>query len=342
MATISRGVMCVFCELFVATIIATLLSVVAAFGGAHENQEATQWASKANQIMDVCSPGSPPFRLIEDIKVWTKDNQWVAGTYTLIWQNPDAWRDELALPDYHEIRVGGKQSISFLRSQPYWTPAALHARPLAGVTRFVSRVPTFGVTRTHDTVRGRVNVHCFSGKPIRSIKAEGCFDADRGFFLSSADSASSGIIRTEFADYVNLGEHFIPRQTRDYRDDRLVGEVDIREASLTHEADSGAFAPPAGATRIGGCLLPGFPKPIAMPSPGRRRAKVSGTVALEVKSDTQGSIEDVVVVEPLDPSLDSKAVETIKKEWRFQPATCSGVPVPLETVVLVDFLRSLF
>ena len=292
--------------------------------------------------MDVCSPGSPPFRLIENIRVWTKEGQWSEGTYTLVWQSPDGWRDDLTLPDYQETRVGGEQTIWFLRSHPYWTAAALHARPLAGVTKFALRRPAFVVDRVRDTARGSVKVRCFFGRPVKPVKAAECFDAHNGLFLSSTDAAASGIRRTEFADYFSLGEHLIPHQIKEYRDDRLVGEVNIREASITHIADSAALAPPAGAIQMGGCLRPDLPKPIALPNPGSRRATVSGTVALEIKIGPQGSVEDAVVVESLDPSLDGKAIETIKKQWRFQPATCSGIPVPFETVVEVDFLHSVF
>ena len=257
----------------------------------------------------------------------------------MIWDSADEWKEELALPDYHEVRVGGKQLIWVSRSQPHLTEAALHASPIASMTGEAMRESPFRVSRVQNTVKGKVALRCFSLKPI---KTKECFDADQGFFLNSSDNATSGRIRIEFSDYFRLGEHFVPRRKQEFRDDHPVVEVIIRDASLNHQVDSATFAPAPGATRIGGCLSPALPKPIAEPTPGARRAKVTGTVALEVMIDSHGSIENAAVVESLDPDLDGKAVETIKKKWRFEPATCSGVPVPFEFVVEVDFLHSLF
>jgi TonB family protein len=324
------------------TALATLFFGVNAFAKLSKAQEAAQWESKATQVMDICLVGSPPFRLTEDVKVWTKEDKWVEGTYTIIWGSPDQWNEELTLPNYHEIRVGGQQSIWSLRSQPHWTAAALHAWPLVKIPGFTARAEKFGVNRIYETKAGEITSRCFFGKPIGSVKAEECFDVDHSFFLSSTDTAASGMMRTEFGDYFKVGEHFIPRQRRQFRNGHLVGEVHVRDASLTQAVDPAMLAPPLGAMRTAGCQSPVTPKPITMPDPAARRAKVSGTVALEVRIDPHGSVEDAVVVESLAPSLDNSVVETIKKGWRFEPATCLGAPVPFEMVVEVDFLRSIF
>ncbi len=341
MDSYTEEVMRTLCGLFIATVFAASLFAVKLSAKMNKDQEAAQWARKANQLMDICSPGSPPFRLTEDVRVRTEERKWVEGTYTLIWVSPDQWKDELTMPDYHELRVGGQHSIWLLRSQPHWTTAAFLARPFANIARITPRAPSYAVKRIYEENTGQATARCFYGKPIRIVKAEDCFDANHGFFLSSTDSAGSGVRRTEFSEYLSLGDHLIPRQRRDFRNHELIREANVRETSLIQHVDPGMFAPPTGAIQIGGCQSPVPPKPIAIPNPAyapeARKAKVNGTVALEVQIDARGSIESVTVVEPLTPDLDGTSVETIKNKWRFEPATCSGTPVPFETPVEVDF-----
>jgi hypothetical protein len=31
------------------------------------------------------------------------------GSYELMWNGPDQWREEIGFPDYHEVQVGGKE-----------------------------------------------------------------------------------------------------------------------------------------------------------------------------------------------------------------------------------------
>jgi protein TonB len=341
MDELREEVMRTLCGLFIAAVFATFFFVAKASAQANKDQEASQLASKANQLMDICSPGSPPFRLTEEVRVWTKKSKWVEGTYTLIWKSADQWKDELMLPDYHEIRIGGQQLIWLLRSQAHWTAAALEARPFANVPRITARASDYAVKRIYKKKTGDATSLCFSGRPIRTVGAEDCFDANRGFFLNSTDRAGGRVQRIEFGEYFSLGKHFMPRQRRRFRNHELIAETNVRDASLIQDVDPTMFVPPTGATRIGGCQNPVLPKPITMPNPAysaeARKAHVNGTVALEVQIDAHGLIESVTVVESLTPDLDRTALETIKNKWRFEPATCSGTPVPFETTVEVDF-----
>src|SRR5579863_4400935 len=38
------------------------------------------------------------------------------GSYLLLWNGPDQWREEISFPGYNEIRLGGKGSLSVKRS----------------------------------------------------------------------------------------------------------------------------------------------------------------------------------------------------------------------------------
>jgi periplasmic protein TonB len=71
------------------------------------------------------------------------------------------------------------------------------------------------------------------------------------------------------------------------------------------------------------------------------RAKVQGTVLLECVVKEDGSVGDVQVVRSLDPTfgLDAEAIKAARN-WRFQPGTRLGQPVPvLVTIELTFTLR---
>jgi protein TonB len=57
-----------------------------------------------------------------------------------------------------------------------------------------------------------------------------------------------------------------------------------------------------------------------------RANNVEGKLKLRVVVGVDGSVVDVVVENPVDPSLDAAAVEAVKR-WRFKPALKCGKPV---------------
>lgn len=65
-------------------------------------------------------------------------------------------------------------------------------------------------------------------------------------------------------------------------------------------------------------------------------AGLSGVVWLEAVVETDGSVGEVRVKEPLYPSLDEAAVAALKS-WRFQPARRDGKPVRVAVDVEITF-----
>jgi TonB family protein len=90
--------------------------------------------------------------------------------------------------------------------------------------------------------------------------------------------------------------------------------------------------PPAGVLRPGpGITAPKLTKS-ARPNypPEAMRAKVEGTVKMEMIVQADGTVGDVRVVRSLDRKfgLDDAAVKAVK-EMRFAPAMKDGIPVPV-------------
>ena len=306
-----------------------------------KEREAAVLEENAKRLMDLRLPGSPPFRLTEDVGVRTHGGKWVEGSYTLIWAGPDRWRDELTFPDYHEVQVGGEQSFWRIRNPPSRTEAAVRARSVVTPVKIPEGTTNRHIKRIYETRAGEMIAKCVVAKPFQLRLVEFCFDAERGLLVHRGAKDPTGIESTELNDYLNLGGKFLPRQRRDFRKGIQVAEVKVRDASMLHEVDAASFSPPAGGVQIPHCHDPAPPKAIIHPDPeyttSARINRITGTVVLDVEIGMQGHIEDIVLLEALDPGLDHAAVDTLRKRWRFEPAACSGTPVPADLRVEVSF-----
>ena len=67
-----------------------------------------------------------------------------------------------------------------------------------------------------------------------------------------------------------------------------------------------------------------------------RKAKLQGTVVLNLLVQRDGTVRNVRVVQSLDLGLDEKAIEAVQK-WRFRPGMKSGEPVDVAAIIEVTF-----
>jgi TonB family protein len=66
------------------------------------------------------------------------------------------------------------------------------------------------------------------------------------------------------------------------------------------------------------------------------RAKIAGSVEMEAVIGVDGKAANIKVVRSLDPGLDKNAIAALG-EWRFEPATKSGTPVPVLVTIEMTF-----
>lgn len=95
---------------------------------------------------------------------------------------------------------------------------------------------------------------------------------------------------------------------------------------------------PPGVFAVGGSIK--GPKPLNTPEPqysdSARKARIQGTVRVNVIVGADGRVQDAVVVKSLDLSLDANAIETIKT-WTFVPGTKDGKPVSVQVPIEFSF-----
>jgi TonB family protein len=77
----------------------------------------------------------------------------------------------------------------------------------------------------------------------------------------------------------------------------------------------------------------------AVYTPAAKEARIEGTVILRVLVGRTGEVEDVEVLKGLPKGL-SEAAVTALRQWRFEPATVDGKPVPARMTLTVNFSLS--
>jgi periplasmic protein TonB len=66
-----------------------------------------------------------------------------------------------------------------------------------------------------------------------------------------------------------------------------------------------------------------------------KKAGIRGTVRLQIIVDRDGRVIEVKPLEG-DPQLAQAASDAVR-QWRYKPVTLNGVPVQVDTQVLLDF-----
>lgn len=67
-----------------------------------------------------------------------------------------------------------------------------------------------------------------------------------------------------------------------------------------------------------------------------REARLQGVVILQTAIDQEGNVVDVDVLKGLEMGLTEAAVDAVK-QWKFEPATMDGEPIPVSYNVTVNY-----
>lgn len=139
----------------------------------------------------------------------------------------------------------------------------------------------------------------------------------------------------------------IPDPTPDEPEPIEVAELEVPEIDAPEiddaifgipDAPPGLAAGPTGPLQVGGDVRP--PEKIYSPQPKyteeARKARLQGAVILQTVIDTLGNVTDVKVLKGLTLGLTESAIDTVR-QWRFEPATQNGRPVPVYFNLVVTF-----
>ncbi len=78
-------------------------------------------------------------------------------------------------------------------------------------------------------------------------------------------------------------------------------------------------------------------KPLPQYTQEARDAKVEGIILLQAIIRNTGQITDIKILKGIGHGLDESAIETLSKEWKFEPGTLDGQPVNVQANIEITF-----
>lgn len=107
-----------------------------------------------------------------------------------------------------------------------------------------------------------------------------------------------------------------------------------------HDSRSTSGGPPDTSFVCPNGAVTKAPREVSCPKPPYpddvRRLRIEGRVIVQAVVETDGAVSDVKVVKSPDPQLSKVTLATVRK-WRYEPASCDGVPVRAHLTMTATF-----
>lgn len=270
------------------------------------------------------------------------------GSYRLLWNGPNQWREEIAFPGYAELQVGGKgivwvqRSTDFVPLRIYQLHMALGFGSMAGVDSghygsFVQLgiTPNDKIKKLHSREEHGEKLTCVETENEQKKASEICVNDRAGTILRGSSY--------EDRDFQAVGEKVFPRFLSFVDKGRAVVTVKVNELITSDQFPQNAFVPPTGASAEPGCMNPKPYRRLKSVAPeyaaDARQQHVEGTVAMDVSIGVDGiPIIRKAVASP-SASLE-RSSRTAIAGWHYEPAACEGVPIRVETVLQINYTLS--
>ena len=287
----------------------------------------------------------PSFAMQADVHI-KEDGKVIDGTYQLLWNGPNQWREGISLPGYSEVQIGGKGVIWVQRSTDYIPVAIYDLHQALGFGSSAGSTPAISLMRLALTTKDTI-------KKTRERKDHGdkltCFEIEGELKHTSEICVrdNSGTLARDSSTYSDenlqpVGGKVFPGMVG-ARLDKTDIRVRISEISTPVQFPSGTFAAPAGIASQPGCMNPTPARLTAKEMPlyplGAKAQHQQGTVDTDVLIGTDGVPQIRKVVESPGPELATSSLIAIK-QWRYEPAMCDGQPVVQETIITVNYMLS--
>jgi hypothetical protein len=270
------------------------------------------------------------------------------GSYRLVWNGPERWREEITFPGYTELQVGGRgmvwvrRSTDFVPLRIYQLHAALGFGSVAGADAGYYRsfvqldlAPKDKIKKVHSRKEQGEKLTCVEIENELKYSSEICMNDRTGTLLRGSSY--------EDGDFQAVGEKAFPRSLGFVDKGKTVVKVQVNELIASDQISADEFVPPNGVSAEPGCMNPTPYRRIESVAPeyppDARQQHIQGTVAVDVLIGTDGI--PIIRKAVTSPSASmEKSGQTAIAGWRYEPAACEGKPVQVETVLLINYALS--
>jgi len=263
------------------------------------------------------------------------------GSWTLLWQAPLQWREEVSFPGFSQIRVASGGKLWTYRNMPY---EPLRVYQLSQLLDFRSH----WIVRSGQTISGPkqkkrngVSMQCLEVKGEPNFRGELCSDSASllPVWIAPVLLSAPSTPFVEYSSYVPWGDRQFPRLMRAYEGDRPVLTVQA-EIEPAPAVDPTRFNPPPSAVEWDWCDNADLPQKTETMEPrypeSALRERRQGLVSLYAVVRTDGTLGNLAVAHSAGPDFDSATMESVR-QWRFRPATCGSNPIVTETIIEVSY-----
>ncbi len=305
--------------------------------GQSNREEAEKLLQQVAKLTDIRAPGTHSFRLTAHLTIkWPKKGPTSEGAYSLFWNSPDSWRDEVSFADYSQVRVVEGNKLFVFRNPP---------RPLPEVFRLLALLECPQLFRL--TPETNVQYLKVRGKKGKTEKVVGVSRGGASWkIVVPLDSPLELPTRVEYSDsdllyvfnnYTEFDGHQFPHTLTRYERTKTVLEVRVDEiGEATFEPAS--FAPPANAKVFSWCAHPQPARPTGLHELSSfirpTRGLTMNPVAIYGVIGKDGILHDFTVLRSASKGADSYSfwLNQLSQE-RFIPAKCGDDAVEEEFVM---------
>jgi TonB family protein len=321
------------CILLILLLVVLAGSVTASNDTKQQSEDLVKHAEEKSNILAL-----PSFEMKANVRI---DNQGkpLDGSYMFLWNGPEQWREEISFPGYSEVHVGGR-GVVFLKRSTEFIPLRidqLHSALNYGrhSTDFV-HIPPGSYSETVKKIRERTvngsKAVCAEVLDHESHTREVCVDGSTGALLRQRPFLDR--------ELMPVGGKLFPRFLSYVEDGKPLAEVQVTELKASERLPSSAFEPPREAAPTPGCIEPSVGHLVKKVQPrypeAERQSRTQGTVVIYAVMGKDGIPGHLRIVSRVTPGLEKASLDAVQ-QWRYEPATCNGIPVDVEFLVTVNF-----
>jgi TonB family protein len=316
-----------------------LISIAATCTAADSKSvEAQQLLAQVKKNTQLYSDNVHPYHLRAVLTIYAFGSAPITGSADVKWASAERWRYEARFGQYGivEIHTGKDQ---------YWRKRSVSYEP--NPARFVRTALDFAVPRVewdepalikevkHDSWHG-IGVTCVTrqiehGHSPREL----CIDTAKALPLREPFDP----YEWQYSDYISLAGKFIPRQLDLTKDGKPYVAIRLEKVESVPIADA-EFAAGPGFEARPWCDKTTPAKPVKRPDPhyppAARLQGLEATVVVFGEVGLDGQFHNPAVITTGGPDFDAEAIDALKN-WRFQPASCHGIPIPVEINIEINF-----
>jgi TonB family protein len=300
--------------------------------------------TQATKLQVLRAEGTPPFLLRAHLEVNLNKRE-IQGEYSLLWQSPNHWREEMRLGDFGRLRVGAEVGYWQERSIDYQPQMIFDLDQLMDVAGMLWVQPTEKVAQLKSRKIGGNAMSCVEIRLKGGVARELCFDPAGGALLhaeipQSALHDAKVRLTADYSDPQSFGDKQIPRSIRIEKPGRYQMRISLTSLAPLSELNAASFAQPAHSELWGGCResrsaeisskkMPEYP-------PALRQNRQEGVVTIYARIEPDGSTSHLVTLDSTSQAFERSARDAIR-QWNFKIPMCGGSPVRSETTIDVFY-----